>query len=73
MTVDRDPFIRGHLDDLYRRGERPDTREPRGKGLPDVGERTMEVRTCLATAPGRDRRPSPEPARGTPSPAQGAS
>jgi hypothetical protein len=63
MTVDRDPFIRGHLDDLYRSGRRPDTREPRGKGLPDAQGRTMEVRTCLATAPRRDKTSTPDASR----------
>jgi len=53
VTRSRALFVEGHLDDLYRRGDRPDTRAPRGKGLPDVGDRVMKVRTCLATAPRR--------------------
>ena len=50
MAEDRERFIPGYLDDRYARGDRPDTRAPRGRGLPDAKGRTMEVRTCLGSA-----------------------
>ncbi len=48
-----DMFIAGYLDDRYRRGDRPNTAAPRGKGLPDAKGRVMAVRTCLASARGK--------------------
>lgn len=48
-----DMFIAGYLDERYRRGDRPNTSEPRGKGLPDAKGRVMTVRTCLATMRGK--------------------
>jgi hypothetical protein len=44
----RGMFVEGCMDDRYRRGERPDMREPKGRGLPDTGGRTMKVVTSWA-------------------------